>query len=414
MCPVKLLVVHNFYGSEAPSGENKVFHAEKTLLRSHGHWVEEFTRRSDEIRSRGLRGKLRGAMATPWSRRSAKDLRDHVERMRPDVVHVHNTFPLISPSIFHAIGHRAARVLTLHNYRLFCAAAIPMRDGRVCTDCLDSRSVLPALRHGCYRDSRAATVPLAAGVALHRALGTWSNHVEAFISLTDFQRELISRSGLPAAKVRVKPNFYPGRPTVIPWQERESSVVFAGRLTAEKGVSNLVRAWKLWGEEAPQLEMVGDGDLRPKLEQMAAGLPVRFLGQVAGTQAQERIARARLLVLPSECFEGFPMVIQEAFAFGTPVAVARIGPLPSIVENGEKGLVFESANPDSLLHEVQTAWKSNGLLERLARAARAEFETKYTEDANYRMLMAIYQDAIASREARTDRGWERDEPGSSH
>jgi glycosyltransferase involved in cell wall biosynthesis len=188
--------------------------------------------------------------------------------MRPDVVHVHNTFPLISPSIFHAIGHRAARVLTLHNYRIFCAAAIPMRHGRVCTECLDSRSVLPSLRYGCYRDSRAATVPLAAGVALHRRLGTWSNHVEAFISLTEFQRELLSWSGLPTAKIRVKPNFYPGRPTVIPWQEREPSVVFAGRLTAEKGVSTLIRAWKLWGEEALQLELVGDGELRPDLEQM--------------------------------------------------------------------------------------------------------------------------------------------------
>jgi glycosyltransferase involved in cell wall biosynthesis len=108
------------------------------------------------------------------------------------------------------------------------------------------------------------------------------------------------------------------------------------------------------------------------------------------------------------------MVIQEAFAFGTPVAVARIGPLPSIVKHGSTGLVFDSANPESLLHEVQTAWKSNGLLERLAQAARVEFEAKYTEDANYRMLMAIYEDAIASRVARKNREWERDEAGSSH
>ena len=199
---MRLLVVHNFYGSEAPSGENMVYQAEKALLKSRGHSVEEFTRHSDEIRSKGFRGQLRGALATPWSRRSARELRNHVERMRPDVVHVHNTFPLISPSIFHAIGHRAARVLTLHNYRIFCAAAIPMRHGRVCTECLDSRSVLPSLRYGCYRDSRAATVPLAAGVALHRRLGTWSNHVEAFISLTEFQRELLSWSGLPRREYR--------------------------------------------------------------------------------------------------------------------------------------------------------------------------------------------------------------------
>ena len=401
---MRLLVVHNFYGSEAPSGENKVYRAEKALLQSRGHAVEEFTRHSDEIRSTGLRGKLRGALATPWSPRAARELKSHVEKMRPDVVHVHNTFPLISPSIFHAIDHRAARVLTLHNYRLFCPAAIPMRNGRVCTECLDSRSVLPALRHGCYRGSRLATVPLAAGVSLHRRLGTWSNRVEAFIAMTDFQRELLSWSGLPAGKIHVKPNFYPGQPAVIPWQEREPSVVFAGRLTAEKGLSNLIRAWRQWGAEAPQLQVVGDGAQRPELERMAAGLPVRFLGQMAGRKAQAQIARARLLVVPSECIEGSPMVIQEAFAFGTPVAVSRIGPLPSIVRHGSAGLVFEPADPESLLHEVQTAWKATGRLEHLAQRARAEFETRYTEDANYRMLMAIYEDAIASNTERTDSG----------
>ena len=244
---MKVLLVHNFYGSTAPSGEGQVFNAEKALLLSRGHEVEEFTRHSDEIRAKGFSGTIQGALATPWNPWMARALQKKVESFRPDVVHVHNTFPLISPSIFHAIGHRAARVLTLHNYRLFCPAAIPMRQGRVCTDCLDSHSAWPALQHGCYRDSRLATLPLAVSVGLHRQLGTWKNQVDAFITLSDFQRKLMTESGLPAARVHVKPNFYPGLPPVISWHERAPYVVFAGRLGAEKGLVNLLRAWRAWG-----------------------------------------------------------------------------------------------------------------------------------------------------------------------
>jgi glycosyltransferase involved in cell wall biosynthesis len=185
----------------------------------------------------------------PWS---ARAIRQAVARFLPDVVHVHNTFPLISPSIFHALaGTGVARVLTLHNYRLFCPAAIPMRAGQVCTDCLDRRSVLPALQHGCYRNSRLATVPLALNVALHRAAGTWAHQVDAFIALTEFQRQRVVDAGLPASRVFVKPNFYPGNPAVVPWGQRQPYVVFAGRLTAEKGVATLIRAWQLWGPRRP-------------------------------------------------------------------------------------------------------------------------------------------------------------------
>ena len=159
---MRILLVHNFYGSAAPSGENQVFEAEKVLLQSRGHEVAEFTRHSDEIRGPGVWGSIKGAAATRWNPWAAQAIRRAVARFLPDVVHVHNTFPLISPSIFHALaGMGVARVLTLHNYRLFCPAAIPMRAGQVCTDCLDRRSVLPALQHGCYRNSRLATVPLA-------------------------------------------------------------------------------------------------------------------------------------------------------------------------------------------------------------------------------------------------------------
>ena len=370
---MKVLLVHNYYGSAAPSGENQVFEAEGKLLRERGHAVEGFLRHSDVIRAKGVLGALQGAFSTPWNPFAAKAVRRAVETSHPDVVHVHNTFPLLSPAIFHAIGHRAARVLTLHNYRLFCAAAIPMREGQVCTECLDSRSVLPALQYGCYRNSRVATLPLAANVTLHRHLGTWTKQVDAFIALSEFQRERMIEAGLPAELVHVKPNFYPGNPTVVPWADRRQSVVFAGRLTAEKGVLALVRAWLMWGASAPELRIVGDGGLRKELAQLAATMPqapIRFLGQLTGTEAQNEIARARLLVLPSEWFEGFPMVVREAFAFGTPAAVSNIGPLPSIVQQGENGVLFSPGNPQSLLQVVRTLWETAGELEQLATGAR--------------------------------------------
>jgi len=391
---MKILLVHNFYGSTAPSGENAVYEAERELLRKHGHDVVEFTRHSDEIRGHGAWGAVKGALAVPWNPWMVRAVRREVERFRPDVVHAHNTFPLISPGMYHAVGRRCATVLTLHNYRLFCPAAIPMRDGHPCTDCLDGRTVIPSLVHGCYRGSRMATLPLAAGVALHRALRTWADQVDAFIALTDFQRELLVRAGLPGGRVHVKPNFYPGNPPVVPWAGRGAYAVFAGRLSEEKGVASLVTAWTAWGGDAPELRIVGDGPLRAELEKGAAGSSIRFLGQLAPDEAIRQIAHARLQLLPSECFEGFPMVVREAFAVGTPAAVSNLGPLPSIVNHGSNGVVFEAANPHSLLTVVQDAWLTPGLLEQLGKGARKSFETLYTEEINYARLMAIYQSAI--------------------
>jgi len=391
---MKILVVNNFYGSSAPSGETQVFETENKMLLQHGHEVVEFTRHSDEIRSAGAMGTLKGALATAYNPFMARAIKKKIEGFKPDVVHVHNTFPLISPAIFHAIGNRAARVLTLHNYRLLCPAAIPMRDGKVCTDCLDMRSVWPSIQHGCYRNSRLATLPLAANVALHRALGTWQNDVDAFIALTDFQRTTMIAAGLPGERVHVKPNFFPGNPRVIPWTERDKYAVFVGRLSEEKGVRALIKAWITWGADAPELRIVGDGQLKAELEKAAAGTSIRFLGQLPPEETIRQIAHARLQLLPSEWFEGFPMVVREAFAVGTPAAVSNLGPLPSIVNHGINGIVFEAANPQLLLTTVRSAWQTLGMLEHLGAGARNSFETLYTEDINYARLMEIYQAAI--------------------
>jgi glycosyltransferase involved in cell wall biosynthesis len=390
---MRILLVHSHYGAAAPSGENLVFALERDMLIRNGHEVKTYERFSDELRTKGTFGKLKGAMMTPWNRNAAREIAALIHQFRPEIVHAHNTFPMLSPAIFPA-ARGAARVLTLHNYRLQCAAAIPMRDGQPCTECIDLQSVCPALAHGCYRDSRVATAPLALSIALHNARGTWQRDIERFIALSDFQKELMARGGLPIDRIEVKPNFYPGRPKRIPFTDRPERIVFVGRISPEKGVKDLVDAWRLWGPNAPELRIVGDGPLSKMLQRDAADLPqVKFIGQVSNATAEAEIASSRLLVAPSRWFEGFPMVLREAFAYGVATAVSEIGPLPTIVSNA-RGAVFPAGAPEELSRCLQALWQDQRKVEGMAIASAKAFETRYAESKNYDELMAIYSRAI--------------------
>lgn len=389
---MRILLVHNHYGSEAPSGENEVFRLEHRMLEARGHEVQLFERQSDEIRTQGRMGLIKGALATPWNPFSARRMRETVRAFKPDIVHTHNTFPMISPAVFSAASG-AARVLTLHNYRLFCPAAIPMRDGIVCTKCMDRKSVIPALRYGCYRESRVATLPLAANVALHRFRGTWQHDVEAFVTLTEFQKDVMIRAGLPAGKVFVKPNFYPGNPEVTPWHKRPRRVVFVGRISVEKGVNDLIDAWLEWGESAPELVLVGDGPDREKLEARCGQVPhIRFRGYLPGPDAQQEISNARLLILPSRWFEGFPMVLREAFALSTPTLVSDLGPLPDLVA-ATGGKVFRAGDATDLRIKAQAILADEKQLHAISKACHAVFKNCYTEEKNYQILLEIYMSA---------------------
>lgn len=394
---MKIVLVHNFYSSKSPSGENEVFNAELGLLRSRGHDVEVYTRSSDELASSRFLPQLRGAVNNIWSVSSVLALERLVRRFRPDIVHAHNTFPLISPAIFRAGSKFAPCVMTLHNYRLFCPAAIPLREGNVCTECIDGHSTVPALRHGCYRGSRVATVPLVLSNYLHGKIGTYTKHVSAFIALSEYQRELSVKGGLPAEKIFVKPNFVADRPRehIVGWTERGDYAVFAGRLSPEKGVMTLLRAWREWGQEAPELRLIGAGELDSQARQAAEGLPVRFMGRMSKQQTLAQIANAKLLVLPSEWYETFGLVVAEAAAAGTPAAVSNLGALPDLVADGQNGVIFPPRNPSALLGKVREAWQSDERLRALGLEARHRYEERYTENVNYQQLMKIYENAMS-------------------
>lgn len=391
---MRVLLVHNRYKQRG--GEDVVFEAEEALLRSRG--VEVRTHIADNVEI-DRRSKVRTAIDTIWSLESYRTLRRVLSEFRPDVVHFHNTFPMLSPAVYDACrAQRVPVVQTLHNYRLICPNALCFRDGAVCLDCVGKLVPVPAVKYSCYRGSRLETLGVATMLSVHRVLRTWATKVDAYIALTRFSRDLLVRGGLPVERIYVKPNFLSEDPGV--GNHEGGYFLFVGRLSPEKGVSTLLEAWELLGDQAPPLQIAGTGPLAPEVEAAAARLrSITFLGQRSRDEVYALMRNAAALVLPSVCFEGFPMTLVEGFATGTPILASDLGNLSSLVVDGETGLLFAPGEPRRLADRV--LWLANhpGEARQMARRARAEYEQLYSAKANFTQLMAIYE-KVTRRQAK--------------
>ena len=383
-------MIHDYYRQSGAGGENLSFEAEARLLRERGHPVLAYTRRNDEIKTEGLRRKAGLALETVWSARTLRELAGVLAGFRPDVAHVQNFFPLISPSVYYVLKTQNVPVVqTLRNYRLLCPAATLFRAGRVCEDCLGRVLPWPALTHRCYRGSLGATGATAAMLTVHRLLGTWECQVDLYITPSEFARQVFIRAGFPAEKIAVKPNFVDPDPG--PGDHRGNFVLYAGRLAPEKGVGTLLSAWRILGGRVP-LKLAGDGPLREAVLRAAAEDPaVEWLGSRPAPEVLELMGEARLLVFPSEWYETFGRVVVEAFARGTPVVAADLGAGAELVRGGETGLLFRPGDPEDLAEKVAWAWTHPQALAELGRAGRTEYEAKYTAERNYQRLMQIYE-----------------------
>jgi len=389
---VKLLVAHNEY--KQPGGEDAVFRSEVQLLRQAGHEVREYVESNHRI---GNGNYIRLGAQTVWNDSSRKKLRESITEFRPDVVHFHNIFPLISPAAYSACQELdIPTVQTLHNYRLLCPGGLLYRDGGRCEDCLPKRIKWPGVLHACYRDNTLATAAVATTLAVHQSLGTWHEKVTLFVALSEFSRSKFVQGGLPAEKIVVKPNFVspdPGERT-----DTGDYVLFVGRLSAEKGIELLFEAWKKGDRKIP-LRIVGDGLLQDTLEREKelAGLNnVFFDGRLERTAALEAMKRARFIVFPSPCYENFPLVIAEAYACGIPVIASRHGAMAEIIRDAVTGLLFEPGSAEDFAAKIEWAWTHTAEMETMGRGARAEFETKYTGEHNYQLLMRIYEQACSA------------------
>lgn len=382
---MRVLVAHAYYRQRG--GEDAVFEDEAQMLEAHGHDVARFTVRNDDLdESRPLTTAVR----VVWNRGAVRDVREMIRASDPEVAHFHNTFPGLSPAVLaaaHAEGLPV--VMTLHNYRLLCANALLFRNGRPCEDCVGRHVAWPAIHHRCYRESRAATTTVAAMLATHRLLRTWDRNVDAFVTPTEFARRKLVEAGLPAAKVVAKPNFVAPDPGVGPGHGGYAA--FVGRLSPEKGISMMLRAWEPLGRLLP-LRIAGDGPLAPEVEAAAARLPgVSWLGRLTADEVAELVADAQVLVLPSEWYETFGRVAIEAFACGTPVLASRLGAMAELVEHRRTGMLFEPGSAPALRSAVE---EFLGFPEEVVAAMRAEarrkYESRYTAEVNYEILAGIY------------------------
>lgn len=410
---MKVLIAHNAY--QQRGGEEAVVEAEARLLKERGHQVIFYRRHNDELGRRGRFGAISTGIETVWADDSYHALKKLLVQEKPDVAHFHNILPLISPSSYYACSGAGVPVVqTLHNYRLLCPGGQFLRDGQVCESCLGRSVGWPGIAYACYRNSRAATAAVAGMLAAHRAIGTWRTKVNLYIALSKFARQKFIQGGLPADRIVVKANFVSSGANLH--RGTGEFVLFAGRLSPEKGLSLLLHAWHERKLGIP-LRILGDGLLRAELQEEARKLgltDVSFWGRVSESEMRQHLDNARFLVMPSIWYEGFPLAIAEAFARGVPVVCSRIGSLEEIVHHGRTGLHFETGNIADLARQAEWAWSHPAEMQEMGRAARAEYEAKYTPEQNYKILMEVYERAICSSRGIKEVSIQPDAVGRAH
>lgn len=403
---MKICLIHNFYQSASPSGEDTVFKNEVELFKKNGINVIKYEKHNDEIKDYGLWDKFLLSFENIWSKRTYRELKTILKKEKPDIAHFHNIWYLISPSAYYACKDAGVPVVqTLHNFRYFCVNGLLMRDGRICEECIGK---LPwkGARYGCYRDSVLYSFPLAFTEGIHSIAGTWKNKVDAYIALTEFGKKKFIECGLPSDRIFVKPNFLPDPPE--PNYSHNGYGIFLGRISAEKGLNILINAFQYLStmndelsaisHQPFKLKIVGDGPLRENLERTISDRKVNeieFLGKKNFHECMELLQQSRFLVLPALCYENFPLVIREAFACGKPVIASRLGAMAELVEEGKTGLLFEPGNPEDLADKMQWMIEHETECIKMGKNSRKVFEEKYTAEKNIEILMNIYRSVLS-------------------
>lgn len=368
------------------------------MLRRYGHDVQELTFDNDAIQ--GVAGQVTAAFNAVFSPGSFARVKEQLRSFQPDILHVHNFMPTLSPAVFFAAGAmRTPVVQTLHNFRMVCANGVLFRNGKPCERCVEQRSFLPAIAGACFRGSRTGSAVVGGTMQLHSTLGTWNDRIDRYIALTEFAAAKLGSTRLPASRIRVKANFVSDQGV---GDGSGQYALFVGRLSDEKGLDVLLRADRSQTLPLP-VTIVGDGPLRDRVVEACArkGSLLRYVGRQSSAEVIEWMKRASVLLLPSTCYEGFPVAVVEALSVGLPVIASRHGGLPEIVEEGKCGYLHEPGDAEALVAAMQklTALSDQQYRE-LRDQARHRYLTRYSEAVNHDRLLNIYAEAIAEAEVR--------------
>lgn len=382
----KILIVHNYY--QVPGGEDTVVENEKNLLLENGHEVVLYTRHNDEIKSKGVLGKLALPFETIFSMKTYKDVKKRIKKENIDIVHVHNTLPLVSPSVYYAARHcKVTVVQTIHNFRLLCPGATFTRENKICEECVE-KNLFCSIKHKCYRGSLVQSIVSALTLGFHRLIGTY-NKVDGYIALTGFNKEklmnLVSKD-----KIYIKPNFVKKNGELHKGNSRDY-FLFLGRIDELKGIRLLVEAWK--EIDNLKLILVGKGPLEKEIKKYIKDNDIKnieFLGFKQNNEVMNLINSARGLIVPSQWYEGFPMTIAESLSLGVPVIAGDIGNLPSIINEMENGLLFKYNDKNSLIEKINILKDDSELIKKLSAGAMNSFNGQYNSEKNYEVLINIY------------------------
>jgi glycosyltransferase involved in cell wall biosynthesis len=387
---MRILIAHNRY--QQSGGEDIVVTAESEMLRAHGHTVDRLDVNNDHIQ--GTLSRITASFGSIYSLQSNRLVKRAIENSKPDIVHIHNFFPTLSPSVFYACAETGVPVIhTLHNYRILCASATLFRDGHICEECVSSRSILPGIQHACYRSSRMGSAITGLGMAIHDQVGTWADKVSAFIALSTFAADKLGSFRIPREKISVKPNSAVDRGL---GSGDGNYALFVGRLSAEKGVQTLIDA-DAEGALCMDVVILGDGPMKDQVRRAAARTGSRLIakGFVPHEQTLDYMRSARVLIMPSLCYEGgLSLAIIEAFSLGLPVIGADLGNTGALVQPGETGLLYKVGDPQSLSSTLSRYANNSSEAEHMRKGARAYYLASHTPDKNYRRLVEIYQNAI--------------------
>ena len=389
---MKILQVHNYY--QYVGGEDTVLKNEHELLISKNHTVLQYLKNNSEIDDYSLIQKGKLFFDTSYSQKSYREIFELLKAEKPDVVHVHNTLPLVTPAVYYACNDAEIPVvLTLHNYRLLCSNAYFFRAGKVCEECL-GKSLYHSVQYGCYRNSKFQTFALARSIEKNKKWGTWQNIIDKYIALSEFSQNKFMEGGLPKEKLIVKPNFISIDPGFD--YNTQNHFLFAGRLDVTKGIEVILELDNKVNQST-QILIAGEGPLKDKVISI---FHKNYLGQLNHAELIKQIKGGIALIFPSQLYENMPLVIIESFSCGKPVIGSNLGAMAELIEDSKTGLLFEPGNAEDLAAKINWANEHREEMKQMGINARKEYEEKYIAEKNYKMLMSIYQQAIENRKNR--------------
>lgn len=382
---MKIAQVHNFY--QQSGGEDTVVFNEKNLLEENGHQVIPFYKSNSSIPELPIHKKVGLIKSTSYSTKSYTEFKDFLIKNKPDICHVHNTLPLITPSIYKACNDLNIPVIqTLHNYRLICVNGLFLRNGTVCEDCL-CKSPKAGVKNKCYRNSHIQSYAVAKMLVKSRKSNVWSEKIDRYLCLTPFARSKFIKHGLPESKLFIKPNF---TKELAPTSKKDGSLLFVGRLETEKGIELIIELAK---QTDNKIKVIGSGKFSAQIQALEN---IEYLGQLTNEETIKQIQKAKLLLFPSVWYEGMPMTILEAFSAKTAVLASDLGAMASLIEHNKTGYLFNPNSVSDFSAQIEKALSSDEKREIIAQNGHKEFENKFNKSSNYNLLISNYREVIAN------------------